>query len=137
AEMASGPYGLCAAFVVARVHRWMAAHHPHDQTLFIFEDGDIDHHEIRRILDAQGIDKGEPPQMWPRRWRDEQGRRRVLRPFEACDLLLPSCKSRLSDLLVARSAFECEGISLDQLTRVREALGVAKRSAVSPRKLVP
>jgi hypothetical protein len=137
AETGSGPYGLCAAFVAARVQRWMAAHHPQDQTLFVFEEGDLDHREIRRILTAQGIDKGEPPQMWPRRWRDEQGRRRVLRPFEACDLLLPSCKSRLGDLLSARSAFECEGIGLDQLTRICETLRIARRSTVSQPELVP
>jgi len=136
AELASGPYGLCAGFVMARVQRWMAAHHPEDQTLFVFEDGDLDHHEIRRILNAQGIDKGEPPQMWPRRWRDEQGRRRVLRPFEACDLLLPACKSRLGDLLSARSAFECEGISLERMTQICDGLAIGKRSSVSRHELV-
>jgi hypothetical protein len=137
AETASGPYGLCAAVVMARVQGWMSAHHPEDQTLFVFQDGDLDHHQIRRILNTQGIDKGEPPQMWPRRWRDEQGRRRVLRPFEACDLLWPACKSRLGDLLAARSAFECEGISADHLARICGALQVVKRPSANHRELVP
>jgi hypothetical protein len=136
AETASGPYGLCAAVVMARVQRWMTAHHPENQTLFVFEDGDLDHHQIRRILNIQGIDKGEPPQVWPRRWRDEQGRRRVLRPFEACDLLLPACKSRLGDLLAARSAFEREGICAEHLARICEALQVAKRPSADHRELV-
>jgi hypothetical protein len=128
AETASGPYGVCAGLVMARVQRWMAAHHPDDQTLFVFEDGDLDHREVRRVLHAQGIDRGEPPQMWPRRWRDEQGRRRVIRPFEACDLLLPACNSRVGEWLSARDAFTCEGIGLNELASICTTLGVPTRS---------
>jgi hypothetical protein len=128
AEKVSGPYGVCAAFVMARVRQWMATRHPNDQTLFVFEDGDLDHREIRRVLSATGIDQGEPPQVWPRRWKDEQGRPRVLRPFEACDLLLPVCKSRLGDLLSARGVFECEAIGPAALTRICETAGIARRS---------
>ena len=135
AERVSGPHGVCAAFVMARVRRWMATHHPSDQTMFVFEDGDLDHREIRRMLSAQGIEPGEPPQVWPRRWNDEQGRPRVLRPFEACDLLLPVCKSELGDLLSARGAFECEGIGQDALTPICEALDVARRSRSSRHEL--
>src|SRR5262249_32140721 len=39
----AGPYGLCAGILTANVREWMADRHPDDLTLFVFEEGDIDH----------------------------------------------------------------------------------------------
>jgi hypothetical protein len=101
-----GPYAICAAAVIKRIQAWMAVHHPEDLTLFVFEDGEIDHREIRRALRAVGIDRGEPVQVWPRQWTDDRGRRRFLRPFEACDLLMPACFGDLACRLTSRGAYE-------------------------------
>jgi hypothetical protein len=101
-EAVGGPYSLCAAYVMCRIRDWMARYRPDDLALFIFEDGDIDHRRIGKILAAEGIDRGEPPQFWPRRWKDEQGRHRFLRPLEACDLLIPGCSSDVADCLRQR-----------------------------------
>ena len=127
AEAASGPYGICAACIVARVQYWMAKHHPDDLTLFVFEEGDVDHREIRRILVAEGVDRGEPVQVWPRQWTDERGRRRFLRPFEACDLLAPGCGSEMADRLSRRSSVEHEVLDRDHLLQTCRALAVARR----------
>ena len=135
AEGASGLYGVCAAGVVSRLQQWMADHHPDDLTLFVFEEGDIDHRQVRRILKAEGIDKGEPVQVWPRQWRDEHGRRRFLRPFEACDLLNPECNSELPDRLSERSAWEHDEIDRDRLLRICETLGIERRSTSSSREM--
>lgn len=122
AESASGPYGVCAACVMTRVQRWMADHHPGDLTLCIFEEGEVDHREIRRVLSAEGMTRGEPPQLWPRNWTDECGRRRRLRPFEACDLLT------LGSL---QPTHEREVVDRERLLRICDALGVARRVAES------
>jgi len=135
AEDVSGPYGVCAAVVMQAIQRWMAEHQPDDLTLCVFEDGEIDHREIRRILTAEGVDRGEPAQIWPRQWTDERGRRRFLRPLEACDLLLPGCKSGLSDRLSQRSDWEHERIDRNRLLRICETLGVARRRASCSREM--
>ena len=76
-ETVAGPYGVCAGHLMTRVREWMAEHRPEDLTVFVFEDGDVDHREIARILRARGIDRGEPVQVWRRQWIDEHGRRRL------------------------------------------------------------
>ena len=129
AETAGGPYGVCAGCVMVRVQRWMAEHHPEDLTLFVFEDGDVDHREIRRILVAEGIDKGEPVQLWPRRWKDERGRQRFLRPFEACDLLIPECESGMPARLAPHASWEHELIDRGRLSQICQVLAVERRSA--------
>ena len=70
-----------AALLMANVRHWMAAKHPDDLTLFIFEQGDVNQREIQRILEGARSISGEPAQMWPRQWRDERGRQRYLRPL--------------------------------------------------------
>jgi hypothetical protein len=105
----------------------MAVHHPDDLTLFVFEEGDITHREIRRILAADGITRGEPVQLWPRQWIDERGRQRHLRPFEACDLLAPESGSDVADRLSRRDACEHEWLDRDHLRRICSALGVEPR----------
>ena len=130
-ERANGPYGLCAARIIDRVQRWMAVHHPDDLTLLVFEDGDVDHREIRRILTADGIDRGEPVQLWPRQWIDERGRRRHLRPFEACDLLMPESSSAIADRLSRRDAWEHEWLDREHLRRIFSALAGAPCSTSS------
>ncbi len=127
AETVSGPYGICAACVMVRVQEWMAKHHPDDLTLAVFEEGDVDHREIRRILKAEGLNRGEPAQVWPRQWVDERGRQRFLRPFEACDLLIPACGSGMADLLSRRAAWEQELVGRDHLQRICDVLEVARR----------
>jgi len=127
-ESGYGPYGLCAARVIDRVHRWMAVRQPDDLTLFVFEDGEVDHREIRRILTADGIDRGEPVQLWPRHWIDERGRQRYLRPFEACDLLMQESSSDIADRLSRRDAWEHEWLDREHLRRIGSALAEAPRS---------
>jgi len=136
AEAASGPYAICGARVIARVQPWMAEHHPDDLTLFVFEEGDIDHREIRRILTAEGIDRGEPVQLWPRQWTDERGRHRFLRPFEACDLLIPGCGSGLAHRLAQRASYEHDLVDREHLLRIGKALAVGRRSTSNPREAV-
>jgi hypothetical protein len=124
AETAGGPYGICAACLIARIQRWMAERCPDDLTLFVLEDGDVDHREIRRVLTAEGITCGEPVQLWPRRWIDELGRQRCLRPFEACDLLaLPSMQAAREEEIVDR----------ERLLRVCGGLAIERRAAESLR----
>ena len=53
-ETVSGLYGICAGCLMVRIQQWMAEHHPDDLTLAVFEEGDVDHREIRRILKARG-----------------------------------------------------------------------------------
>lgn len=126
-ETVSGLYGICAGCLMARVQRWMAEHYPDDLTLAVFEEGGVDSGDIRRILKAEGLNRGEPAQVWPRQWVDERGRQRLLRPFEACDLLMPSCDSGMADLLSRRAAWEQEVVDRDRLRRICEVLEVARR----------
>jgi hypothetical protein len=137
AQSASGLYGVCASWVVIRMQQWMADHSPRDLTLFVFEEGDMDPREVRRVLKAEGVAKGEPVQVWPRQWSDEHGRRRFLRPFEACDLLIPACKSGLSERLSRRSAWDREIVDRRRLLRICEALGVPRRVKSVSNQMVP
>jgi hypothetical protein len=118
AEEASGPYGICAARLIASVQRWMAEHHPKDLTLFVFEEGEVEQREIRRVLAAEGVATGEPAQLWPREWIDEHGRRRLLRPFEACDLLA---------LGSMQPPHEAEFVDRERLVQICDALAVRRR----------
>lgn len=122
---AAGPYGLCAGLLTATVRRWMADRHPGDLTLFVFEEGDIDHRELRRIAAAERSD-GEPPQLWPRRWIDERGRRRHLRPLEACDLFAADAGAFVKRLL-ERSRFDREVVDRGRLVRICDGLGLEGR----------
>jgi hypothetical protein len=121
-EMLPTPYAVCAGFAMARILRRMADAQSRDVTLCVFEDGGIDHQQVRQIAAAEGIGNGEPVQIWPREWRDEHGRTRLLRPLEACDLLLPACGSRLADRLVERGSWDAEFLSRDRLSGIFEAL---------------
>jgi len=123
AERVSGPYGLCAAGLIASVQRWMGEHHPADLTLFVFEEGDVEQREIRRVLGAEGVATGEPPQVWPRQWTDELGRRRLLRPFEACDLMA---------LGTLRPAHQADVIDRERLLKICRALAVQRRFEPEP-----
>jgi len=132
-DAAIGPYAICAARLMVSVQHWMIEHHPDDLTLWMFEDGDIDHRDVRRCLAAEGMHRGEPAQIWPRQWTDERGRRRLLRPFEACDLLIPGCQSDLPDRLQQRSAWQHELIGHEHLSRITEA---SHRLALSRRDVL-
>ncbi|MEQ1727909.1 MAG: hypothetical protein ABL982_05965 [Vicinamibacterales bacterium] len=120
AESASGPYGVCAACLIARIQQWMGEHHPDDLTLFVFEEGDVHHREILRVRGALGVDKGEPPQLWPRSWVDERGRTRRLRPFEACDLLVLPSPPPTHDL---------ERISRTRLLEICQTMSIPRRAS--------
>jgi hypothetical protein len=131
-EMLPTPYAVCAGIAIARILRRMADAPSRDVTLFVFEHGGIDHQQVRQIAAAEGIDNGEPVQIWPREWRDEHGRLRRLRPLEACDLLLPPCGSGLADRLVERGAWDEEFLSRDRLSGILEAFqSVAAAEAVT------
>lgn len=137
AEEAGGPYGVCAAHVIACVQRWMAEHHADDLTLFVFEEGDVDHREIRRLASAEGIDRGEPVQVWPRQWTDDRGRRRFLRPFEACDLLLFGSKDTATDRLGPHCSWNGELLDREHLVRICRRLAVTRRGPSSPDESAP
>jgi hypothetical protein len=116
------PYSICAGVALGRILRRMTSAYPKDTTLFVFEDGDIDHHEVREVAAAEGVVQGQPVQIWPREWRDEHNRRRLLRPFEACDLLMTACRSDLIDRLIQRSAWDHEELDLARLSRMLDSL---------------
>lgn len=128
-ETAAGPYGVCAAFLMTSVRQWMAAKHPDDLTLFTFQQGDIDQRELQRILRSAGAHSGEPAQMWPRRWLDERGRNRYLRPLEACELFPADRDGVFLKRLTERSLLEARSVDREQLERICQALEIAPRSA--------
>jgi len=108
ASLVADAEAVCAARVIARLQRWMVDRRPGDLVVPVFEEGQVDHRQIRRALEAQGVTRGEPIQIWPRSWMDERGRTRRLRPFEACDLLRPDVDGGLIDRLTRRLAWEHE-----------------------------
>ena len=124
-EEGGGIYAVCAAAIVAIVGEWIAERHADDLTLFVFEDGLLHPREIRRILAAHGIVNGEPFQIWPRQWTDNRGRRRYLRPFEACDLLMLA--SDVQSRLTRRDAYRRVTLDRDHLMRVCGALSIPRR----------
>lgn len=126
-EMAAGPYGIAAALAMANVRRWMAAKHPNDLTLFVFEQGDLEQRELQTILRAELAEQGEPAQIWPRRWIDERGRHRYLRPLEACDLLAVGSSNAFATRLLERSQFDRQTVDHDHLRRLCQALQIARR----------
>jgi hypothetical protein len=128
---AAGPYGVCAALLMTSVRQWMAAKHPDDLTLFVFEQGDIDQRELRRILRGAGAD-GEPAQMWPRQWRDERGRHRYLRPLEACELFPADQDGVFLKRLTERSLLEARSMDREELVQICHALAILPRSAIEP-----
>jgi hypothetical protein len=79
------PYGLCAMQIMRRVHRWMQKTHPGDDTLFVFERGDADQHDLFRMLKREHIHTGHDPLVLPKRWTDADGAVHYRRAFEACD----------------------------------------------------
>src|SRR5262245_15058027 len=131
-ETGAGPYGVCAALLMRGVREWMAAKHPDDLTLFIFEQGDIDHRGLQRILRAASTEAGEPAQMWPREWRDERGRHRYLRPLEACALFPADRDGIFLKRLQERSLLEPQSVDRKQLERICRALQLAPRCALQP-----
>jgi hypothetical protein len=112
---------MCAGVLVAHTLGWMAKSRPEDVTLFTFEDGAIEHQRVHQVAAAAGADS-EPVQIWPRAWRDEHGRLRLLRPFEACDLLLPLCRGELRDRLARRSAWVHEILDRAYMLRLASSL---------------
>ncbi|HZP47505.1 MAG TPA: hypothetical protein VFB07_03145 [Vicinamibacterales bacterium] len=120
----TGLYGLCAGLLVASVRRWMTEHRPDDLTLFVFEDGDVDHREISRVATADRSIRGEPAQVWPRRWIDEVGRTRHIRPFEAVDLLTVDGGGALISRLRERDRFEAEVVDRGRLLALSRAESV-------------
>ena len=129
-EAAGRPYAVCAALVMASVRQWMAAKHPDDLTLFIFEQGDIEQRELDRMLKAASADTGEPPQMWPRQWRDERGRHRYLRPLEACELFAADRDGVFVKRLTERSLLESQTVDQQRLARLCHTLQIAPRSEI-------
>jgi hypothetical protein len=101
----------------------MAAKHPDDLTIFVFEQGDLEQRELLRMLEPAGTHAGEPPQLWPRQWRDERGRQRHLRPLEACGLFTHDPDDAFLKRLTARSLLESRSLDAQQLARMCEALG--------------
>ena len=128
-DVAPTPYAVCAGVAMSRILRWMRSGHSRDVTLFVFEDGGIDHHQVRQVAAAEGVADGEPVQIWPREWRDEHGRRRFLRPLEACDLLMPSCCSGLADRLIQRASWDREDLDRDRLAGIFRSLATAEPAA--------
>ena len=128
-ETAPTPYAVCAGVAMSRILRWMMRARAEDVTLCVFEDGGIDHHQVRQVAAAEGIDHGEPVQIWPREWRDERDRRRLLRPLEACDLLMPGCGAELTDRLIRRSAWDQELLDRDRLSRIFDSIAYAEPAA--------
>jgi hypothetical protein len=126
AEVLPSPYGVGAGVAMSRILRWITRLHADDVTLCVFEDGGIDHHQVRQVAAAEGVDRGEPVQIWPREWRDERDRRRLLRPLEACDLLIPGCGADLVDRLIQRSAWDQEHLDRDRLARIFDSLATAE-----------
>jgi hypothetical protein len=126
-EAAAGLYGICAASVMTTVRQWMAAKHPDDLTLFIFEQGDIDQRELHRILKVEQAEAGEPPQIWPRHWLDERGRHRYLRPLEACELFVADRDGVFVRRLSERSLLESHVIDRERLVQIRDALEITPR----------
>jgi len=131
-ETAAGPYGLCAALVMANIRQWMAAKHPDDLTLFVFEQGDLEQRELCGILKAEQAEQGEPAQMWPRQWVDERGRHRYLRPLEACELLMVDRSRTFVTRLLERSQLDQQTLDHDRLLRICHALQIAHRSEIRP-----
>jgi hypothetical protein len=125
-ETVPSPYAVCAGIAMSRILRWMQTARSKDVTLFVFEDGGIDHQQVRHVAAAEGVEHAEPVQIWPREWLDEHGRRRLLRPIEACDLLIPDCHSELAGRLIRRSAWDQEIIDRDRLSRIFGALITAE-----------
>jgi len=125
-ELLPTPYAVCAGFAMARILRRMADAPSRDVTLCVFEDGGIDHQQVRQIAAAEGIGNGEPVQIWPREWRDEHGRTRLLRPLEACDLLLPACHSDLVDRLIQRASWDQAFVDRDRLSGIFQSMTAAQ-----------
>jgi hypothetical protein len=132
-DFVPSPYGVCAGILMAKVRRWMCDRHPDDLTLFVFEEGNIDHRELRRITAAVEGDQGEPPQLWPRQWFDERGRRRHLRPFEACDLLGSDGDASFVSRLQARSRFDRDVLDRERLVRIARALDISRLRGTASR----
>src|SRR5262249_44059847 len=65
-QRGGGPYAVCAAFLMTSVRDWMAAKHPDDLTIFVFEQGDLEQRQLHRMLEPAGTHVGEPAQLWPR-----------------------------------------------------------------------
>lgn len=124
----TGLYGLCAGLAVANVRRWMIARHPDDLTLFVFEDGDVDHREISRVATADRSVRGEPAQVWPRRWIDEVGRTRHIRPFEAVDLLAVDGGGALISRLQQSDRFENDVVDRERLVEISQNRNVQTAS---------
>jgi len=120
-ETVPTPYAVCAGVAMSRILNWMRTAHSSDVTLFVFEEGWIDHQQVRHVAAAEGVEHGQPVQIWPREWLDEHGRRRLLRPIEACDLLVPDCHSDLTDRLIRHSAWDQALIDRDRLSRILAA----------------
>ena len=131
-ETAAGPYGLCAALVMANVRHWMAAKHPDDLTLFVLEQGDIEQRELHRVLKAENAEQGEPAQVWPRQWVDERGRHRYLRPLEACELFAADRNGMFMNRLTERSILDRQVVNRAQLVRICRALEIAPRVRIPP-----
>jgi hypothetical protein len=131
-ESVAGPYGVCAALLMTSVRQWMAAKHPNDLTLFVFEQGDIDQRELQRTLRSAGADTGQPAQIWPRQWRDERGRHRYLRPLEACELFPADQDGVFLKRLTERSLLEVQSIDREELIQICHALEILPRSAIEP-----
>jgi len=124
-ETAPTPYAVCAGVAMSRILNWMRTAHSGDVTMFVFEDGWIDHRLVRHVAAAEGVEHGQRVKIWPREWLDEHGRRRVLRPIEACDLLIPDCHSDLTRRLIRHSAWDQELIDRARLSRIFDSLGTA------------
>jgi hypothetical protein len=129
AETVGGPYSVCAAYVMCGIRDWLSRYRPDDLVLFVFEDGEIDQRHIRKILTAEGVDRGEPPQFWPRQWEDERGRHRFLRPLEACDLLMPGCSSDIADCFKRRGSWDHEVIDRERLGALCKTLSIRVRTS--------
>jgi len=127
-ETGAGPYGICAALLMTSVRQWMAAKHPDDLTLFIFEQGDLDHRELRRIVRAAGTEEGEPAQIWPREWLDERRRHRHLRPLEACQLFPADRDGLFLARLKERSLIDARDCERRRLEHICQALELPSRS---------
>lgn len=117
-ETVPTPYAVCAGVAMSRILGWMRTAHSADVTLFVFEEGWIDHQQVRHVAAAEGVEHGQPVQIWPREWIDEHGRRRLLRPIEACDLLVPDCHCDLAERLIRHSSWDQELVDRDRLSRI-------------------
>ena len=85
-EQISGPYGLCASMIAAKVRGWIGEKHGDEPTAYFFEYGDAHQQDVKRVMARDTVGFGQPPEFPRKRWQERpDGTTYYLRPFEAAD----------------------------------------------------